>query len=111
LTALVIGHDSLMQCLPSSSSFVAYRTPLHILTSPLLQKAVVDLECLRDSAPEESNVIFQLAKVYRLLGDELRSAQLLAAARDISPKSIGKIRKLLETVKDDEVADEEMDEG
>jgi anaphase-promoting complex subunit 3 len=75
-----------------------------------VQKAVVDLERLRDNAPEESNVVFQLAKVYRLLGDELKSAQLLAAARDISPKSIGKIRKLLETVKDEE-ADEQMDEG
>jgi len=75
----------------------------------LSQVAVEDLEFLRSSTPEESNVIFQLAKVYRLLGNVLKSAQTLAAARDISPKSMNKIKKLLETVKDE--GDDKMDEG
>jgi anaphase-promoting complex subunit 3 len=66
---------------------------------------------LRNSTPEESNVVFQLAKVYRLVGDEVRSAQLLAVARDISPKSISKIKKLLETAKDEEAVDDQMDQG
>lgn len=60
--------------------------------------------------PEESNVVFQLAKVYRLVGDEVKSAQMLAVARDISPKSANKIKKLLDTVKD-EFGDDRMDEG
>lgn len=60
--------------------------------------------------PEESNVVFQLAKVYRLIGDEVKSAQMLAVARDISPKSANKIKKLLETVKD-EFGDDKMEEG
>lgn len=68
------------------------------------------MEELRGTSPEESNVVFQLAKVYRLLGDEVKSAQLLAVARDISPKSVNKIKKLLETVKD-EGGDDQMDEG
>lgn len=68
-----------------------------------------DLEFLRNATPEESNVVFQLAKVYRLLGNVVKSAQTLAAARDISPKSMNKIKKLLETVKDTE--DDMMDEG
>ena len=54
--------------------------------------------------------MFQLAKVYRLMGDETKSAQTLAIARDISPKSINKMKKLLETVKDDG-GDDKMDEG
>ena len=69
-----------------------------------------DLEFLRDSSPEESNVIFQLARAYRLIGDQVKAAQMLAAARDVSPKSVNKIKKLLETTKDEEAADE-MDEG
>lgn len=86
------------------------------MTILLLQQAIEDLEILRDSSPEESNVVFQLAKVYRLIGDEVRSAQLLAVARDASPKSTNKLKKLLETVKDDEVGvdvgqDDQMDEG
>ena len=68
------------------------------------------MEALRDTSPDESNVIFQLAKVYRLVGDQVKSAQTLAIARDVSPKSINKIRKLLETVKD-EAVDDQMDEG
>ncbi len=68
-----------------------------------------DLEYLRDSSPEESNVIFQLARVYRLIGDQVKSAQMLAVARDVSPKSAKKIQKLMETVEDE--AGDEMDEG
>ena len=44
------------------------------------------------------------------MGDQVKSAQMLAVARDVSPKSLNKIRKLLETVKDGS-ADEVMDEG
>lgn len=55
-------------------------------------------------------MVFQLAKVYRLLGNEVKSAQTLALARDISPKSLSKMKKLLDTVKD-EMGDEGMDEG
>ena len=47
------------------------------------------------------------------MGDEVKSAQLLAVARDNAPKSLNKIKKLLETVKDEDGdgRDDEMDEG
>lgn len=89
--------SEVMECLSSVSCIVS-------------QAAVEDLETLRSSSPEESNVVFQLAKVYRLLGDDVKSAQLLAIARDISPKSVSKIKKLLDTMKD-EAGDDRMDEG
>jgi len=73
--------------------------------------AASDLEQLRASSPEESNVVFQLARVYRLMGEKVKAAQLLAIARDVSPKSINKIRKLLATVPDEDAGDEVMDEG
>lgn len=78
-----------------------------LLLSVDSQEAIEDLLKLRDSSPEESNVVFQLAKVYRLMGDEAQSAQWLAIARDMSPKSVSKLKKLIETVKDDE----RMEEG
>lgn len=77
----------------------------------VVQEAIDDLQNLRDSSPEESNVVFQLAKVYRLVGDEAQSAQWLAIARDMSPKSTNKLKKLIDTAKDDEVGDDQMDEG
>lgn len=70
-----------------------------------------DLEQLRDTSPDESNVLFQLAKVYRLMGDEVRFAQLLAEVRDVAPKSVAKIRKLVDSVKDADVGEAVMDEG
>lgn len=88
-------------------------TPAALLSTLLTadtQAAVQDLEHLRSTTPEESNVVFQLAKVYRLLGNEAKSAHTLAVARDISPKSLNKIKKLLDTVKD-EMGDDKMDEG
>lgn len=69
------------------------------------------MQKLRDSSPEESNVVFQLAKVYRLIGDEAQSAHWLAIARDISPKSTNKLKKLIETVKDEEEGEDPMDQG
>lgn len=60
------------------------------------EEAMKDLEYLKDVTPDESNVIFQLAMLYRLIGDQVKSAQMLAAARDISPKSLRKITRLLD---------------
>lgn len=79
----------------------------------MAQAAIVDLERLRDSSPEEANVVFQLARVYRLVGDETKAAQMLAVARDMSPKSLSKIKRLLAADKETagEVGGDEMDEG
>ena len=74
------------------------------------QLAAQDLEALRDTSPDESNVVFQLAKVYRLMGDTVKSAQALAVARDVSPKSLNKIRRLLET-EEDQTAEDSMRES
>jgi anaphase-promoting complex subunit 3 len=76
-----------------------------------LQEALEDLLQLRDSSPEESNVVFQIAKVYRLMGNEVKSAHWLAIARDTSPKSANKLKKLIDTVKDEGSRDDQMDEG
>ena len=41
-----------------------------------------------------------------MMGEKVKATQLLAVARDVSPKSLNKIRKLLETVRDDDVMDQ-----
>lgn len=97
--------------LSPENALVRYRRAKMLISMKRYETAVRDLEYLRDSSPEESNVIFQLARAYRLIGDEVKSAQMLAVARDVSPKSAKKIQKLMETVKDEEVGDEDMDEG
>lgn len=95
--------------LAPDNALVRYRRAKILVSMRKYERAVEDLVSLRNSTPEESNVVFQLAKVYRLLGDEVNSAKTLALARDISPKSMNKIKKLLDTVKDE--GDEPMDEG
>ena len=80
--------------------------------SATMQGAVADLAHLRDTSPEEPNVLFQLARAYRLMGDEVKFAQLLAEVRDLAPKNAAKIRKLVDTSEDGDVGEEEvMDEG
>ncbi|KAJ6546518.1 hypothetical protein DFH09DRAFT_1507211 [Mycena vulgaris] len=96
--------------LAPENALVRYRRAKILISMKKYAAAVKDLEHLRSSSPEESNVVFQLAKVYRLLGNDVKSAHLLAIARDISPKSVSKIKKLLDTVKD-EAGDDRMDEG
>ncbi|KAH7912129.1 hypothetical protein BJ138DRAFT_1179026 [Hygrophoropsis aurantiaca] len=97
--------------LAPENALVRYRRAKILISMKQYADAIKDLEQLRDSSPEESNVVFQLAKVYRLMGDEVKSAHWLAIARDISPKSVNKIKKLIETVKDEGVGDDRMDEG
>lgn len=75
------------------------------------QAALEDLQYLKDTSPEESNVLFQLAKVYRLTGDNVKFTQLLAEVRDVAPKSLAKIRRLAESIKPQDVGEEVMDEG
>ncbi|EGO20998.1 hypothetical protein SERLADRAFT_452141 [Serpula lacrymans var. lacrymans S7.9] len=96
--------------LSPDNALVRYRRAKILISLKRYSSALQDLELLRDSSPEESNVVFQLAKVYRLIGDEVKSAHWLAVARDISPKSVNKIKKLIETAKDEE-EDDPMDEG
>ncbi|KZT28557.1 TPR-like protein [Neolentinus lepideus HHB14362 ss-1] len=108
-TALAL-YEQAVRTSPDNA-LVRYRRAKILIAKKRYKRAAEDLEYLRDLTPEESNVIFQLAKVYRLLGDELKAAQLLAVARDLSPKSVNKIKKLIDTVKDEEAVEEEMDEG
>ncbi|KAJ7940806.1 hypothetical protein B0H13DRAFT_1940027 [Mycena leptocephala] len=107
--AALVLFDEAVKMAPENA-LVRYRRSKILISMKKYDAAVSDLETLRSSSPEESNVVFQLAKVYRLLGDDVKSAQLLAIARDISPKSVSKIKKLLDTVKD-ETGDDRMDEG
>ncbi|GLB35381.1 putative anaphase-promoting complex, cyclosome, subunit 3 [Lyophyllum shimeji] len=97
--ALALFNDAVK--LAPDNALVRYRRAKILVSMRKYEAAVQDLEYLRSTTPEESNVIFQLARVYRLLGNETKSAQTLAVARDISPKSLNKIKKLLETVKDE----------
>ncbi|KAF9050654.1 TPR-like protein [Hymenopellis radicata] len=91
------------------NALVRYRRAKILISMRKYETAIKDLEHLRKTAPEESNVVFQLAKAYRLVGDEVKSAQLLAAVRDIAPKSVNKIKRLLETVKDESPSEDRMD--
>lgn len=106
--ALRLFHDAVD--LDPDNALVRYRRAKILVSMRKYEAAIEDLEYLRSTAPEESNVVFQLAKAYRLVGDEAKSAQTLAVARDISPKSTNKIKKLLDTVKDESIEDR-MDEG
>ncbi|KAI5123272.1 hypothetical protein M0805_009294 [Coniferiporia weirii] len=92
--------------LSPDNALVRYRRAKILIATKKYREAIKDLEYLRDSAPEEANVVFQLARVYRLVGDETKSAQMLAIARDMSPKSLNKIKRLLATEKDGDSMDE-----
>jgi anaphase-promoting complex subunit 3 len=80
-----------------------------------LQEAVEDLKTLRDLVPEEANVVFQLARVYRLKGQTPEAQQMLLVARDIAPKDMNKLKRLMELSKDETVAADspasKMEEG
>ncbi|KAF9227878.1 TPR-like protein [Gyrodon lividus] len=109
-TAAYSLFDQAVRLAPDNA-LVRYRRAKMLISMKRYQEAIEDLQELRNTSPEESNVVFQFAKVYRLMGNEVMSAHWLAIARDISPKSVNKLKKLIDTVKDEEVRDDQMDEG
>lgn len=66
-----------------------------------MQAAIDDLKTLRDLVPEEANVVFQLARAYRLKGQTPEAQQTLLVARDIAPKDMNKLKRLMELTKDE----------
>ncbi|CDO70710.1 hypothetical protein BN946_scf184798.g25 [Trametes cinnabarina] len=102
-----------IQCSPENA-LVRYHRAKMLIAMKRYTAALEDLQYLRDTSPEESNVLFQLAKVYRLLGDDVKFTQLLAEVRDVAPKSLAKIRKLTENIvkaDSEDVGEEVMDTG
>lgn len=96
--------------LQPDNALVRYRRAKIYIAMRRYEDAISDLEFLRNTSPEEANVVFQLAKAYRLAGDDVKALHMVAVARDIAPKSVNRIRKLLELNRDDD-ADNRMDEG
>ncbi|KAF9792339.1 hypothetical protein BJ322DRAFT_1206970 [Thelephora terrestris] len=105
-TAIQLYGKAIEYC--PENALVRYRRGKLLIGMRQYKLAVQDLEFLRDLSPDESNVVFQLARAYRLLGNKVKSAQLLAVARDVSPKSVKKIERLLELSRDEDA--EAMDE-
>ena len=64
---------------------------------------------LRDLVPEEANIVFQLARAYRLKGQTPEAQQTLLVARDIAPKDINKLKRLMDLRVEEGEA--KMDEG
>ncbi|KAH9854034.1 protein prenylyltransferase [Lenzites betulinus] len=93
------------------NALVRYHRAKILIALKRYTAALADLQDLRDKSPEESNVLFQLAKVHRLMGNQVAFTQLLAEVRDVAPKSLGKIRKLAESIRAQDVGEEVMDEG
>ncbi|KAL1680846.1 hypothetical protein EV122DRAFT_275784 [Schizophyllum commune] len=96
--------------LQPDNALVRYRRAKIYIAMRRYEDAISDLEFLRNTSPEEANVVFQLAKAYRLAGQEVKALHMVAVARDIAPKSVNRIRKLLELNKDED-EDNRMDEG
>jgi len=101
--------------LSPDNALVRYRRAKILISMQRYQAALEDLLHLRNIAPDESNVVYQLARLYRLMGNTVQSALQLATARDLSPQSMNKIKKLVETTKDgqgeDGGAGTSMEEG
>ncbi|KAH9946284.1 protein prenylyltransferase [Epithele typhae] len=81
--------------LSPDNALVRYHRAKILIAMKNYAGAAVDLEHLRDTSPDESNVLFQLARAYRLMGHDVKFTQLLAEVRDVAPKSAAKIRKLV----------------
>ncbi|KIY66286.1 TPR-like protein [Cylindrobasidium torrendii FP15055 ss-10] len=100
--ALAIFDEAIV--IHPDNALVRYRRSKILISMKRYENAINDLEYLQRTAPEESNVIFQLARVYRLVGDVVKSAQLLAAVRDIAPKNLNRIKKLLDMKAEEDAA-------
>ncbi|KAF8590524.1 TPR-like protein [Ramaria rubella] len=103
--------DKAVQLAPDNV-LVRYRRAKLLIGMKRYTAAIEDLKTLRDLVPEEANVVFQLARAYRLKGQTPEAQQTLLVARDIAPKDMNKLKRLMELSKDETVGDKtKMEEG
>ncbi|GJJ12201.1 hypothetical protein Clacol_006442 [Clathrus columnatus] len=100
----------------SDNVLVRYRRAKLLIGMRRYSAAIEDLKKLRDLVPEEANVVFQLARAYRLKGQTPEAQQILLVARDIAPKDMNKLKKLMDIKKDKEAPEDDdtgggMEEG
>jgi len=100
-------YDRAVQMGPENV-LVRYRRAKLLIGMKKYDEAIADLKILRDLVPEEANVVFQLARAYRLKGLTPEAQHSLLVARDIAPKDMSKLKRLLELVPDEEA---KMEEG
>jgi predicted Zn-dependent protease len=79
------------------------------ICSPFPQDALPALETLATQASQEANVVYLLAKLYRLTGQKEKSTIAFAHARDLNPKLSGAIKSFTEG--QDRADEESGDEG
>ncbi|ERF70530.1 Protein bimA [Endocarpon pusillum Z07020] len=72
--------------------------------------ALVELQILKDVAPDEANVFFLLGKLYKMLRMRADAVRCFTAALNLDPKAAQYIKDAMESL-DDEEDEEEDEEG
>lgn len=102
--------DKAVQIAPDNV-LVRYRRAKLLIGMRQYNAAIEDLKMLRDLVPEEANVVFQLARAYQMKGQTPEAQQTLLVARDIAPKDMNKLKRLMDLSKDEGMPEESMEAG
>ncbi|QIW96086.1 hypothetical protein AMS68_001604 [Peltaster fructicola] len=104
----LLQYSRALQLAPSSAlaRFKKARVLMHLRS---FDQALVELEVLRDQAPDEANVWFLLGKCYKGLGDRGDALRAFTTALNLDAKASPFIREAMETL-DEEYDDDDASE-
>lgn len=95
--------------LSPSSALSRFRKARVLVQLGQPKMALVELQILKDVAPDEANVFFLLGKLYKMLRMRADAVRCFTAALNLDPKAAQYIKDAMESL--DEEEDEEEDEG
>ncbi|EMC93805.1 hypothetical protein BAUCODRAFT_59879, partial [Baudoinia panamericana UAMH 10762] len=99
--AALANYTRALEIAPSSAlaRFKKARVLMHMR---YFSEALVELELLRDQAPDEANVWFLLGKCYKGLGDKSEALRALTTALNLDVKAAPFIKEAMEALDDDD---------
>ncbi|KAK0888431.1 anaphase-promoting complex subunit cdc27 [Friedmanniomyces endolithicus] len=105
--AALANYTKALEITPTSAlaRFKKARVLMHMR---YFQDAMMDLEVLREQAPDEANVWFLLGKCHKGLGEKSEALRALTTALNLDPKAAPFIKEAMEALDDDD--DEESEE-
>ncbi|CAG8134538.1 unnamed protein product [Penicillium salamii] len=103
-----LSHYSRASYLAPHSVLAKFRKARVLMQLREYHLALVELNALKDMAPDEANVHYLLGKLYKMLQDRPAAVRHFTAALNLDPKAAQYIKDAMESLDDDDMEDEDI---
>ncbi|CAG7938343.1 unnamed protein product [Penicillium olsonii] len=103
-----LAHYSRASYIAPNSVLAKFRKARVLMQLREYHLALVELNALKDMAPNEANVHYLLGKLHKMLHDRSSAVKHFTAALNLDPKAAQYIKDAMESLDDDDMEDEDI---